>query len=205
MFTPPHNLSIILKKLLILIAAIFCLLLFLLLFIPDVNKTNPEPNMKTTLVVYESQTSIPPKLDFSTPAPTSTPTINNEPKQSAHPTSPYASLNLNEEDIILAAQVVWAEARGEEYRGQVAVAEVIFNRVLHPSIPGDTVREVVLAPNQFAVGETYTEQQVQAVLDAINGYGALDGNTDVVYFSTGDLRYGSYYTTIGGHVFRTYF
>lgn len=200
---PPHNIIYVLKRYIIFSVAIFCIPLIAVLFTQDANETDSESNVKTRLVVYESQPSIIPQCTFSTPAPTTT--INNEPKQSANPTSPYAGLNLNEEDVILAAQVVWAEARGEEYRGQVAVAEVIFNRMLHPNIPGDTVREVVLAPNQFAVGETYTEQQVQAVLDALNGYGALDGNTDVVYFSTGSLRYGSYYTTIGGHVFRTYF
>lgn len=43
-----------------------------------------------------------------------------------------------------------------------------------------------------------------AVDAALAGHPALDLNTDVVYFSTGSLTYGSYYKTIGDHVFRTY-
>ncbi len=63
---------------------------------------------------------------------------------------------------------------------------------------------MLFQPNQFCVGSTFTEEQEEAVEAALMGYSALDLNTDVVLFSTGSLRYGSYYKTIGAHVFRTY-
>lgn len=50
----------------------------------------------------------------------------------------------------------------------------------------------------------YGSVQMEAVDAALAGHPALDLNTDVVYFSTGSLTYGSYYKTIGDHVFRTY-
>lgn len=62
----------------------------------------------------------------------------------------------------------------------------------------------LLAPNQFAVGNYYNPEQMEAVEAALSGDPALDLNTDVVFFSTGALTYGSYYKTIEDHVFRTY-
>ena len=46
---------------------------------------------------------------------------------------------------------------------------------------------------------------MEAVEAALAGEPVLELNTDVVFFSIGKLTYGSYYKTIGGHVFRTYF
>ncbi len=45
-------------------------------------------------------------------------------------------------DLELLARLVYAEARGEPYQGQVAVAAVVLNRVGHPQFP-DTVAGVV--------------------------------------------------------------
>lgn len=123
--------------------------------------------------------------------------------------SPYADIALTEHEATLMARVVWAEARGESYDGQVAIAQVILNRYLKDY--GNSITDICCARNQFAVGHTYTEKQLQAVWDALSGYDALSvysqsnqNSTEVVYFSTGCLRYGSYFCTIGGHVFRTY-
>ena len=123
--------------------------------------------------------------------------------------SPYADIALTEHEATLMARVVWAEARGETYDGQVAIAQVILNRYLKDY--GNSITDICCARNQFAVGHTYTEKQLQAVWDALSGYDALSvysqsnqNSTEVVYFSTGCLRYGSYFCTIGGHVFRTY-
>ena len=99
--------------------------------------------------------------------------------------------------------MAYSEARGESFEGQVAVIQVALNRYMHEAYSG-TLSEILLAPSQFAVGNIYTEEQMDAVEEALAGYPALDLNTDVVYFSTGSLTYGTYYCTIGGHVFRTY-
>ena len=125
------------------------------------------------------------------------------PEEDIAPDHPYAALNLTFEEKELLACMAYSEARGESFEGQVAVIQVALNRYMHEAYSG-TLSEILLAPSQFAVGNIYTEEQMDAVEEALAGYPALDLNTDVVYFSTGSLTYGTYYCTIGGHVFRTY-
>ncbi len=48
----------------------------------------------------------------------------------------------------LLAKLVYAEARGEPFEGQVAVAAVVLNRVRSRSFP-DTVWDVIYEPRQF--------------------------------------------------------
>lgn len=123
------------------------------------------------------------------------------PAQVAAPENPYAAIVLTEEEYILLAGTAYNESRGEPYAGQVAVIEVVLNRYLHPDFKG-TIKDIVTAPNQFAYGYKYTDMQMQAVKDALAGYGALDFNINVVWFSTGSLTYGSLYKTICCHEFR---
>ena len=52
-------------------------------------------------------------------------------------------------DIQLLARAVYAEARGEPYRGQVAVAAVILNRVKSPSFP-NSISGVIYQPGAFS-------------------------------------------------------
>lgn len=106
-------------------------------------------------------------------------------------------------DVDLIARCVWAEARGESYAGQVAVAEVILNRVKHRDFP-DTVYDVIYERGQFVTASslpyaTPSETQYNAVYDAMGGRGVLN-NPNCVYFSVG-RSCGTYYTTIGNHVF----
>lgn len=62
------------------------------------------------------------------------------------------------DDLDVMAMTVWAEARGESVKGQVAVAWVIKNRWLNPrwwsrnkdAIPDDTIAAVVRDPWQFS-------------------------------------------------------
>lgn len=118
-------------------------------------------------------------------------------------TNPYSDLSLTFDEKELLARMAYSEARGEGFDGQVAVIQVALNRYMHEAYSG-SISDILLAPNQFSVGNTYTEEQMQAVEDALAGNPVLDLNTDVVFFSTGGLDYGTYYCTIGGHVFRTY-
>lgn len=83
------------------------------------------------------------------------------------------------------------------------MVQVALNRYMHDAFSG-SISEILLAPNQFAVGNYYNLEQMEAVEAALSGNPALDLNTDVVFFSTGALTYGSYYKTIEDHVFRTY-
>lgn len=51
-------------------------------------------------------------------------------------------------------EAIYHEARGEPYKGQVVVGQVIINRVNHKRFP-DTIKEVVEQPKQFS----YTERK----------------------------------------------
>ncbi|MBQ6991598.1 MAG: spore cortex-lytic enzyme [Clostridia bacterium] len=85
-------------------------------------------------------------------------------------------------DLNLLARLVYAEARGESYTGQVAVAAVVLNRVKSSSFP-NTVSGVIYQPGAFSVvndGQinlTPNQTAMNAAQDAINGwdpsYGAL--------------------------------
>lgn len=57
--------------------------------------------------------------------------------------------SLSDDDIELLARVISAEARGEEYEGQVAVGAVIINRTKSPDFP-DTVSGVCFQPGAFS-------------------------------------------------------
>lgn len=117
--------------------------------------------------------------------------------------NPYINLTVTDSDKELLACMAYSEARGEPFEGQIAVVQVALNRYMHEAFDGN-ISEILLAPNQFSVGSVYGEEQMKAVEAALAGEPVLDLNTDVVFFSTGRLTYGSYYKTIGGHVFRTY-
>lgn len=85
-------------------------------------------------------------------------------------------------DINLLARLVYGEARGEPYAGQVAVASVVLNRVKSSSFP-NTVAGVIYQSGAFSVvndGQinlTPNETARKAAQDAINGwdptYGAI--------------------------------
>ena len=85
-------------------------------------------------------------------------------------------------DINLLARLVYGEARGEPYTGQVAVAAVVLNRVKSSSFP-NTVAGVIYQSGAFSVvndGQinlTPNETARKAAQDAINGwdptYGAI--------------------------------
>ena len=62
-----------------------------------------------------------------------------------------------EEDVNLLARVVHAEARGEPYKGQVAVAAVVLNRMKNKSFP-DSLRGVIYQPQAF---ESVTNGQIK--------------------------------------------
>ena len=56
---------------------------------------------------------------------------------------------LSENDINLLSAVINGEARGESYKGQVAVGAVVLNRVKHPAFP-DSLKGVVYQKGAFS-------------------------------------------------------
>ena len=78
-------------------------------------------------------------------------------------------------DLYLLAKCVYAEARGEPYVGQVAVAAVVLNRVKSSSFP-NTIAGVIYQPYAFtavADGQINLEPDAtarSAAQDALNGW-----------------------------------
>ena len=87
-------------------------------------------------------------------------------------------------DHRLLSKLVYAEARGESYKGQVAVAAVVLNRVASPSFP-NTVSGVIYQSGAFSsvsngsINNTPSASCIRAALDALNGWDPTGG---CVYF-----------------------
>ena len=116
---------------------------------------------------------------------------------------------VTKEEIDLMARAVYSEARGEPFQGQVAVAAVVINRVLHPLFP-DTVRGVIFQPWQFTAvhdGQFWLQpdqQAYRAVEYALNGWDPSQGA--IYYYNprTATSRWVFYRTVIikiGEHYF----
>ena len=89
-------------------------------------------------------------------------------------------------NVNLLAKVISAEARGEPYKGQVAVGAVILNRIKHPSFP-NTLSGVVYQPWAFTcmqdgqINEKVSDSAYKAARDAMNGYDPSGGS--IYYFN----------------------
>lgn len=112
-------------------------------------------------------------------------------------------------DLTLLAKVISAEARGESYKGQVAVGAVILNRVAHSSFP-DTISGVVYQSGAFdcmydgQINKPVSETSKKAAKDAINGWDPSGGA--IYYYNPKTakskwIRTRKVITTIGNHVF----
>lgn len=122
-------------------AALLASLLFALVLIVTlrIRETAPEPvaERRNTLAA-ERQT-----LTYIAPArPEAAEETPEEPTVEPEPENRYAELHFSDEDVYILACLVYHEARGESFEGQVAVVEVVLNRMLSGYFP-DTVEEVV--------------------------------------------------------------
>lgn len=82
---------------------------------------------------------------------------------------------ISSSDLNLLARCVYAEARGEPYTGQVAIAAVVLNRVKSPSFP-NTIAGVIYQPYAFTavddgqINLTPNQTAYKAAQDALNGW-----------------------------------
>ncbi|RDU38353.1 cell wall hydrolase [Neobacillus piezotolerans] len=74
------------------------------------------------------------------------PAVKPQKKEQAQPAKQGPSLSAEEKDLL--ARLVHAEAKGEPFKGKVAVAEVVLNRVQNAKFP-DSVKEVIYQKRQF--------------------------------------------------------
>lgn len=96
--------------------------------------------------------------------------------------SSSSSSSSNSNNLNLLARLVYGEARGEPYTGQVAVAAVVLNRVKSSSFP-NTISGVIYQSGAFDVVKdgqinlTPNSTAIKAAQDALNGwdpsYGAI--------------------------------
>lgn len=124
-----------------------------------------------------------------------------------------ARANYTEDDLYWLSRVISAESRGEQLQGQIAVGNVVLNRVASGEFP-NTIQRVIFDKKdavQFeptANGTIYhipTERSLFAAKLVLAGANVVD---DCMYFFNPSLSQGlwirqnrSYYTTIGCHRF----
>lgn len=112
-------------------------------------------------------------------------------------------------DVQLLARLIYAEARGESYQGQVAVGAVVLNRVKSSSFP-NTISGVIYQPYAFTcvndgqINLSPNNTALKAAKDAMNGW---DPTYGCLYYYNPRVATSSWIysrptvVTIGNHVF----
>ena len=120
-----------------------------------------------------------------------------------------SSSKYSSNDRYLLAKVIYAEARGESYTGQVAIGAVVLNRVADSRFP-NTVAGVIYQPwaftavNDGQINLEPNQKAYQAADDALNGWDPTYGC--VYYYNPQTATSKWIWTTkkvtqIGKHVF----
>ena len=117
---------------------------------------------------------------------------------------------FTEEDFELLAKITMVEVGYESYEAQLAVANVILNRVKDPRFP-NTIRDVIYAGKQFPPAHNGlldksvpSETARRAAKDALNGKNNIQ---DAVYFYNPKVTKGKFWSsltvidTVGSHRF----
>jgi len=118
--------------------------------------------------------------------------------------------SFTDEDLKLLAKITMVEAGYESYEGQLAVANIILNRVKDSRFPS-TIRDVIYSGKQFPPAHNGlldksdpNESVMRAAKDALNGKNNIK---DAVYFFNPKVSKGKFWSsldviaTIGHHSF----
>ena len=102
-------------------------------------------------------------------------------------TSNRWNIKLTEEERELLAKIVYLEAGNQSQEGQMAVVEVIFNRMIDENYQG-TLEEVLSTPGQFSTWENRhisnpTEEIYESIDMVLNGQSDIL-SYEVLYFAT---------------------
>ena len=123
--------------------------------------------------------------------------------------SSSSSNSFSESDVYLLARLIYGEARGESYVGQVAVGAVVMNRIKSASFP-NTMSGVIYQKYAFTavadgqINLTPNETAKKAARDAMNGW---DPSYGAIYYYNPAVATSSWIFTrkttvvIGNHVF----
>lgn len=117
------------------------------------------------------------------------------------------NITLTDTEIDLLAKIVWTEARGESDKGERAVVEVVFNRMIYPKEFSGTLYEVLSKKNQFQSWGLRnqaepTDREYENIETVLNGESDIL-DFDTVYFSTSP-RNDDITAHIGNHYFCKY-
>ncbi|MBO5610679.1 MAG: cell wall hydrolase [Eubacterium sp.] len=148
----------------------------------------------------------------TTEAATQQPTTEATTQQPTTEATTAAPVQASSSDLYLLAAIVYAEAGGESYEGQLAVASVVMNRLAN-GYWGGSLSSVIYAPSQFtgtysgafstALTTGGSSTSLQAAQDAMNGANNVGGymyfrptwNTPQSVYDSGN------YIQIGNHIF----
>lgn len=123
--------------------------------------------------------------------------------------SSNSSTTSNNTDLNLLSKLVHAEARGEPYKGMVAVAATVLNRVANSKFP-NTIAGVIYQSGAYTcvsdgqINLEANEQSRKAAQDAINGW---DPTSGCIYYFNPNTATSSWIwsrpqvMTIGSHIF----
>ena len=117
--------------------------------------------------------------------------------------------NVNNTDLNLLSKLVHAEARGEPYKGMVAVAATVLNRVADSRFP-NSIAGVIYQSGAYTcvddgqINLEASSQSRKAAQDAINGWDPTSGC--IYYFNPDTATSGWIWSrpqvlTIGKHIF----
>ncbi|MFW5992180.1 MAG: LysM peptidoglycan-binding domain-containing protein [Halanaerobiaceae bacterium] len=118
-------------------------------------------------------------------------------------------LNISNKELDLLARAVHSEARGEPFRGQVAVAAVIINRIYHPFFPNN-VTDVIFQPWQFTAvhdGQFWLDPGQTAYVAAKAALKGWDPSREAIFYynpntaSSGWIYHREVVVKIGEHYF----
>ena len=135
-----------------------------------------------------------------------------EPEVALESTGRYTQLaeQITAEEKALTALVVYHESRGEPIEGQMAVAEVVFNRTLSEYDGATSIYDVIYADGQFSCADALTSVAIREPECLTTAYEVVDTvltsttyvvPEDYMYFSTSQPR-TSDFKQIGHHYFR---
>ncbi len=136
-------------------------------------------------------------------------------KQEVKPAGGRPPGGISQEEMLLLARLIYAEARGESFLGQVAVGAVTLNRLASPQFPNTLTRVIYEKTNnvyQFSpVGDGSINMQPdeQAVLAAQQALDGDDPTGGALFFYNPDISDDQWIRTlpvvnrIGNHLFAT--
>lgn len=171
------------------------------------------PSASTTELQVSEQptTEAPTTAEPTTEAPTTeAPTTEQPPSQEPPAPTTRGAFNLTDYEVQLMACVLTLECGNQSYEGQLAVANLILNR-LETGIWGNTIEGVLYAQNQFSVVYTDSfaqcmangpqESCVTAVRDAASGNNNI--GSYLSYRATYSVDTSAYPNSaiIGDHIF----